>query len=78
MDGQEQKASNGGFFRYFETPLEVLLEADYDITFLLAIAVFAVLVILYACRALYRLGHRVCGVCGSRRVKKAVSRSAEA
>ena len=78
MDGQEQKASNRGFFRYFETPLDVLLEADCDITFLLAMAVFAVLVILYACRALYRLGHRVWGVCRSVRVKKAVSRSAEA
>ncbi|ANL41062.1 MULTISPECIES: hypothetical protein [Rhizobium] len=78
MDSQEQKASNGGFFRYFETPLDILLEADCDITFLLAIAVFAVLVILYACRALYRLGHWIWSVCRSGHVKKAVSRSADA
>ncbi|ANL34779.1 hypothetical protein AMC79_CH02723 [Rhizobium phaseoli] len=78
MDGQEQKASSGGFFRYCETPLEVLFEADCDITFLLAMAVFAVLVILYACRALYRLGHWIWSVCRSGRVRKAVSTSADA
>ncbi|UVD59058.1 hypothetical protein NE852_13085 [Rhizobium sp. Pop5] len=82
MDNREQKPSDGGFFHYFQSVLEAIVEGicelDSEIALLLVAAPLVILVTYYAFRALFQLGRRVWNVCRSGRAKKVVSGSAEA
>lgn len=75
MDDREQKASGGGFFHNFKSVLEAIVEGIWELDSeiaLLLVAPLLILLILYAFRALFRLGRWVWSACRSGRVKKAV------